>query len=472
MPWLLFFFLGGAAVLASSPKGASRGSEKKPGRYGLTFTTSERDKFTALVGSIPRANESLPNKMLAPYRLEDARRLGDFVGASCVRQSQNPLAQKIWSDLGHPEIVERLAAIGQSWQRLQVMSWADEAQAVAAWVDLVIAPSFVHYCWSTWLPTSVPGFAMAGCACKDANGVLVMPANREGAKAIPGCMCQRQDEMLAAIASWLTGYYTSPGQALVQSDGATIAWGFLSNFGGVAPASPWILIGKSKSEKLYASSGVKFASVLESQRLMLELANRVMAIYDVYTLVDKTNVPPGSILLGNIPGVLASLYQENKPENAVTIAGWSNELLVRSQFLANVAFSQQVVASDPVRWVSKGFGLFVEIWVTAATALGLGPLAQVFANASSAILGAASSTVGITLPAGATTLVTFAVKTAVNALIIEGINLSPLGGILPGLSKQQVIDDAKKSVETVLGTVKTKVEGKVGSAMGVVKGFA
>jgi hypothetical protein len=133
----------------------------------------------------------------------------------------------------------------------------------------------------------------------------------------------------------------------------------------------------------------------------------------------------------------------------------------------NGAFNSKVLEKDPTKWVAKSFGIFVEVCVAVASFVGLGPLAQTFSNAASGLLASAASLTGVQLPAGATTLLSFVVKASINACIIEGIKMSPLGGVLPGLAKDDLIATAGNYAK---GYVKKKADAAVGGI--IAKGFA
>jgi hypothetical protein len=432
MPWILYFFLGGAAVLASGSK--AQGTS---------------------------ASFPVPRKSIAPYRLEDVRKIGLWIAGWSRTSSKDSSA---WKDAGFPQAATELNRIAKASEWLRDAIWQNEADAISAWFWCVIIPGFV------WLfgvrlirasedrpsryfesqvgacpsPVIPPGMQAMG---KIGENYLVVPQNRTQAKQIPGCLAFRSLETLSALSFWVVGYFLSPETAYsTGGNPPRYLVPSMANFKleQAKAASSSVIVARSGSETISRVGSLQVASLETSFDLLVSIVQIAQMTVPFWGSKD-TSEPPGSPDAYQAREILDRLYflssdkRKNLPQAAELVA----QYLTRSQFYAENVFTEKYLDSDPGQYYFKAFNAFVSTWAQFAAPVFGKALGEIL-NFSQGLIKTALSSAN--LGANMTSALNVVARAAIATGVQKVVNLTPLGNVL-SVPSSLPLDEAAKQLE-------------------------
>lgn len=429
MPWILFF-LGGAALAIGAGSSRPKFSVASKG-LGLSEIAKIRD-----LAKLPEWSRPVKNETLAPYRLEDARAIGGVVSKQ-MAWNATPEALEVFESLGVGFLARDAADVRARAAWLEKATFSSEAVGVAAWLWLVVVRSFEIYGWIGHIRIAEGSetrlFSTSACQCGD------LPL---GSPPPPDCFCGHSRETLSALAIWATNYAISPATALGVDNRAP------AFFIGSSPPAGYRAVGSSGGETLWVDGELAFVDPKGAGSLLDSMARAVVIHYLVLEPYDRTAEGTGEPRLASVPGIVSGLLASGDTQSLVPAQGWAVNALVRSQFLAERAFTVELIDSDPGKWVARGFAIFASVWAAAASAMGLGPFASQISTLAGSLVASAASSVGLSAAtAGAlVSAATLATKTAISMMVLEILRLTPLGEVFSQSSGDQIVAKAKESI--------------------------
>ena len=424
LPILLLLGLGGVAVAAA----ASRPS-------GVASDYSAESVSGA----------DVPFRAISPYRLEDVRALGAWVGRQCAWS--DPAARKRDADefksVG-PEwvpVAAELSVIAQRAINYQNCQWSSELDEIQAWVWNVILPaqlwlfgvrfirlneqrpdrlfaSSLSLCSST---QNIPGvMRYAGTFPNQPAGTIYYnPSTKYEASKIPGCTKFHAAETLQALATWTAGFLISPGVVYSYLDGRAPMYldPSFAQWGNASEKALGTVVGKGKNADGYdvwRIGRIFPADASKSLGLIARIGALGNAKRNLWGSRDKGE---GS---GSLYDLAARMQGSTNPlESAQLLA----DFLVRSQFYGEAVWSERYLDNDPGKIYFKVFGAMADAWSAAASVVGtkvlakLGDLGGTLSNKLGDMAG---------LSKGLTSALNLAVRSAIAAGVQAALDESPL----------------------------------------------
>jgi len=466
LPFLFLLGLGGVAVAAAA--------SRKPSGVASDYSAE----------SVSGAE--VPFKAISPYRLEDVRQLGAWVGRQCAwidpAARQRDLDE--FKSVG-PEwvpVAVELSVIAQRAINYQNCQWTSENDEIQAWVWNVILPaqlwlfgvrfirlneqrpdrlfaSSLSLCSST---QNIPGvMRYAGTFPNQPAGTIYYnPASKFEASKIPGCTKFHAAETLQALATWTAGFLISPGVVYSYLDGRAPVYldPSFARWGDATERALGTVVGRSKNNDgfdVWRIGRIFPADATKSLGLIAKIATLGNAKRNLWGSRDKDE---GT---GSLYDLTARMQGSTNPlESAQLLA----EFLVRSQFYGEAVWSERYLENDPGKIYFKVFGAMADAWSSVASVVG----AKAFAKLGD-LAGTLMTKLGglADLSNGLTSALNVAVRSAIAAGVQAALDDSPLkftlGSDAPPLSA--ALDQLKDAGRLELA-VKTSGKSELALSVG------
>jgi hypothetical protein len=451
MPWILFFFLGGALAVAGRKSSA---------------------------GSID-PNFPVPRRSIAPYRLEDVKKLGEWCGAQCRINGSSGEIQAAWKDVKYPQVGLTCATIAQQADALSRTTWKSEADAVSAWIWTVIEPSFVWLAYANFIrlgeqrpsrlfssnvaPCKTTGAVPYGAQVLDVkfagdgpNTKYVVVTSREQALLVPGCMSFRTMEVIAGLSAWLVGYFLSPNTAYAT------AGSFPKYTIGANPPSGALLVGTGPGVAVYRSGSLELAS----PETRFDLLGVILSGAETNRPFWQEKDAADPYFARDIPLKYSTLVSD-KVQNLPEAARLVSEYLTRSQVYAENVFTEKYLESDPGKIYFKVFGGIVDAFAKAVSTFGLPMALSKIGNLGEGLSKSVMAELQGKLGQELTSALTLTIRAAISKAVLDALNTTPLKSVLSVPSSAPLEEAQAQLKQAVAGKVAGPASGIVEKGAGI-----